>query len=199
MWPDWAIYWVLGNFLKPLATINLPKSPTFKSNFCKGVIIYPFCSEIIFGQLLETFGDFFLVTLVAIGNFNFRCNHFIGGLSVAQNRFGWWQCGHLAILNIWLSTYNIEDLPNSIKFYKVSCKLRQVDPQKWPKDFVISPKWRNFARPGHTVWRAVALLVAEWSLPAPETRTSIPVIVNSTFVYCELYQKDLKKKDRVKR
>ena len=45
----------------------------------------------------------------------------------------------------------------------------------------------------------MALLVAEWSLPAPETRTSIPVIVNSTFVYCELYQKDLKKKDRVKR
>ena len=27
--PDWAIYWTLGNFLKPLATINLTKSPTF--------------------------------------------------------------------------------------------------------------------------------------------------------------------------
>ena len=23
--PDWAIYWTLGNFLKPLTTINLPK------------------------------------------------------------------------------------------------------------------------------------------------------------------------------
>ena len=29
VWPDWAIYWTLGNFSKPLATINLPKSPTF--------------------------------------------------------------------------------------------------------------------------------------------------------------------------
>ena len=37
--PDWAIYWTLGNFLKPLATINLSKSPTFLSNFCKGVKI----------------------------------------------------------------------------------------------------------------------------------------------------------------
>ena len=25
VWPDWAMYWTLGNFLKPLATINLPK------------------------------------------------------------------------------------------------------------------------------------------------------------------------------
>ena len=52
VWPDWAIYWTLGNFLKPLATINLPKSPTFSGNFCKGVKIYHFSSEIIFGQLL---------------------------------------------------------------------------------------------------------------------------------------------------
>ena len=26
MKPDWAIYWTLGNFFKPLATINLPNS-----------------------------------------------------------------------------------------------------------------------------------------------------------------------------
>ena len=25
VWPDWTIYWTLGNFLKPLVTINLPK------------------------------------------------------------------------------------------------------------------------------------------------------------------------------
>ena len=43
---------LLGNFLKPLATINLPKAPTFLRNFCKGVKIYHFSSEIIFGQLL---------------------------------------------------------------------------------------------------------------------------------------------------
>ena len=47
----------------PLATINLPKPPTFSGNFCNGVKIYHFPSEIIFGQLLQTFGDFFLVTL----------------------------------------------------------------------------------------------------------------------------------------
>ena len=42
----------LGKFLKRLATINLPKSITFLGNFCKGVKIYRFSSEIIFGQLL---------------------------------------------------------------------------------------------------------------------------------------------------
>ena len=63
MWPNWAIYWTLWNFSKPLATINLPKSPTFLDNFWKGVKNYHFSSEIIFGQLLYTFGDNFLVTL----------------------------------------------------------------------------------------------------------------------------------------
>ena len=54
----------LGNFLKPFATINLPKSPTFLGNFCKGAKIIHVSSEIIFGQLLYTFGDFYLVTLI---------------------------------------------------------------------------------------------------------------------------------------
>ena len=43
--------WTLGHFLKPLATIKLPKSPAFLGNFSKGVKIYHFSSEIIFGQL----------------------------------------------------------------------------------------------------------------------------------------------------
>ena len=42
VWPDWAIYWTLGNYLKPLATIILPKSPTLLGNFCKGVKIIHF-------------------------------------------------------------------------------------------------------------------------------------------------------------
>ena len=42
---------VLGNFLKPLATTNLPKSYTL-GIFCKGVKIYHFSREIIFWQLL---------------------------------------------------------------------------------------------------------------------------------------------------
>ena len=64
VWPDWAIFWNLGNFLRPLATINLPESPKFLGNFCKGVKINHFSCEIIFGQLLWTFGDFYLVTLI---------------------------------------------------------------------------------------------------------------------------------------
>ena len=54
-----------GNFLKPLAIIILPKSPTLLGNFCKLVKIYHFSSLIIFGPLLQTFGDFFLVTLLS--------------------------------------------------------------------------------------------------------------------------------------
>ena len=40
---------ILGKFLNPLASINLPKYPTFLGNFCKGVKIYHFSCEIIFG------------------------------------------------------------------------------------------------------------------------------------------------------
>ena len=42
----------LENFFKPLATINLPKSPTFLGNFRIGFKNFHFSSEIIFGQLL---------------------------------------------------------------------------------------------------------------------------------------------------
>ena len=66
VWPDWEIFYTLGNFVMPLATINLPKYPTFLGNFCKVVKIYHICSEIIFGQLFWTFGDFFLVTLIGM-------------------------------------------------------------------------------------------------------------------------------------
>ena len=59
MWPDWVIYWTLGNFLKPLATINLSTSPTFLGNFCKGVKIFYFYSEIIFRQRLNDIWRFF--------------------------------------------------------------------------------------------------------------------------------------------
>ena len=34
-------------------------------HFCKGVKIYHFSSEIILGNFLKTFGDFFLVTLLS--------------------------------------------------------------------------------------------------------------------------------------
>ena len=49
--------------------MNLPKSHTFLGNFCKGVKIYHFSKINIFGHLLLTFGDFFLVTLVVNQHF----------------------------------------------------------------------------------------------------------------------------------
>ena len=52
VWPDWAIYWTLGNFSKPLATISFPKSDTFLGNFYKGVKIFIFLVKSFFGQLL---------------------------------------------------------------------------------------------------------------------------------------------------
>ena len=44
-------------------TIILPKSPKYLGNFCEGVKICHFSNEIVFGQLLLTFGNFLLVTL----------------------------------------------------------------------------------------------------------------------------------------
>ena len=49
-WPDWAIYWTLGHFLKPFATINLPKSSTFLVNSCQGVKIIHFLVKSFLGN-----------------------------------------------------------------------------------------------------------------------------------------------------
>ena len=49
--------------------MNLSKSPTFLGNFWKGSKIIHFSSEIIFGQLLKTFGNFYLVTLLKMNNY----------------------------------------------------------------------------------------------------------------------------------
>ena len=48
-----------GQLLKPLTTIIFPKTSTVIGNFGKGIKIFNFSIEIIFGQLLKTFGDFF--------------------------------------------------------------------------------------------------------------------------------------------
>ena len=59
--PVWAIFHTLGNFSKPGA-IN---HQHILGNLCKGVKIFHFTREIRrFGQLLKTFGDFLLVTLL---------------------------------------------------------------------------------------------------------------------------------------
>ena len=59
VWPDSAIYWTLGNFSKPLATINLAKSLTFLGNFGKGVKIFHFSSEIMLGATVIDIWQFF--------------------------------------------------------------------------------------------------------------------------------------------
>ena len=70
VWLDWAIYWTLGNFSRHVAKIDLPKSPTFLGNFCKGVKMNHFSSEIIFlvksflGNFYRHLAIFFLVTLI---------------------------------------------------------------------------------------------------------------------------------------
>ena len=58
VWPDLAIYWTLGFFLKPLVTIDLPKSHPFLGNFCKGVKTIHFSSEIQLGQLNRHLANF---------------------------------------------------------------------------------------------------------------------------------------------
>ena len=60
VWPDWAYYWTLGNFLKSLATINLTKSPTFKGNFCSPSF---FLVKSFLGNFIDIW-RVFLVTLL---------------------------------------------------------------------------------------------------------------------------------------
>ena len=57
--PNWAIYCTLGNFLKPLATTNLPKSPTFLGNFCKGVKSIIFLVKSFLGNFYKHSAIFF--------------------------------------------------------------------------------------------------------------------------------------------
>ena len=85
VWPDWAIYCTLGNFSKLVATISLPKLHTLLGNFCKGIKIVHLSSGIMFGQLLYTFGEFLLVTLEEILNFQPSVN----GLRIQCDRIVW--------------------------------------------------------------------------------------------------------------
>ena len=52
VWPDWAIYSTLCKFLKPLAIINLPKSPTFLGIFIK-------VSKYVTFQMKSFWGNFY--------------------------------------------------------------------------------------------------------------------------------------------
>ena len=60
VWPDLA-FLDFGQLFKAFRNKLFAQ---FLDYFCKGVKIIHFSSEIIFEQLLLTFGDFYLVTLV---------------------------------------------------------------------------------------------------------------------------------------
>ena len=68
VWPDLVIYYTLGNFSKPRSTIILPTH--ILGNFCKSVKIFHFTKEILFGQLLLTFGQLFTGHAVAFLKFD---------------------------------------------------------------------------------------------------------------------------------
>ena len=71
-WPDWVIYWTLGNFLKPLAAIILPKLSTFLGNVSKANLSF-FKWTHFWATFIFTFGDFFwshcslLLSFIAFG------------------------------------------------------------------------------------------------------------------------------------
>ena len=58
VWLDWTIFWTLGNFLKPLKTINLSNSLTFLGNFWKCVKIYLFLVKSFLGNFYRHFSIF---------------------------------------------------------------------------------------------------------------------------------------------
>ena len=52
VWPDLVIYYTSGNFSKPGQQLFCQNSQQILGNFCKGIQIFQFTTEILFGQLL---------------------------------------------------------------------------------------------------------------------------------------------------
>ena len=59
VWPDWLIYWTSGNLLKPLPTINLPKSSTFLGNFVNVSKSFIFAVKSCLGNFCRLLAIFF--------------------------------------------------------------------------------------------------------------------------------------------
>ena len=78
----------LGEFSKPVATIILPKLPTFLGNFCKGVKIFHVSCVIIFGKLLYTFATFYWSHLKLFSYYIFH-----SGIQIATVEGGIRDCG----------------------------------------------------------------------------------------------------------
>ena len=58
-----ADLWHFGLLFKACGKTYFAQIPHIFGNFCKGFKIFHFSSQIVFGHLLQTFGDFLLVTL----------------------------------------------------------------------------------------------------------------------------------------
>ena len=114
MWPDWAIYWALCNFIKPLATIHLSKSHTFLGIFVKVSKSIIFLVKSFLGNFYWQFfsghtdRNFFVTCKVAHeatlpklqlalkSEINSYVRFNADVCSVAKNRqIGWWQCDHV--------------------------------------------------------------------------------------------------------
>ena len=139
-----------GQFLKPLATINLPKSPTVLGNFCVCTKSFNFSSEIILGIF---YGDFSLVTLVVTLTVLVQPNLTKSVLTFSsptcwcpnanvqtenprednKNKFNvgpwWWSIGQRARLLLWRSVFESRRRPQFcrvIVFVKKENKKRSL-------------------------------------------------------------------------
>ena len=108
-----------GNFLKPLAIINFPKSPTLLGNFCKGVKIYHFSSET------------FQATFVDIWRF------FSGhtGVSIASHCHTRWSTQEL--MPPLLTTYFCTNFPYKLNFSQAYSFLNGSFPASFSLMFVF--------------------------------------------------------------
>ena len=85
VWSDWAIYWTLVNFSRPVATIIFAQISHILRQFCKDIKIFNFYGEIIFGQIIQTFSNCLLVSQKASISFiHILLRRFIQGVYVTK-------------------------------------------------------------------------------------------------------------------
>ena len=84
---QFIILWII--FQSPGQKLFCPNRQHILGNLCKGVEIFHFIREILFGQLLQTFGDFLLVTLVNSRYVVNVCSKYAEGIQQVCKRWRW--------------------------------------------------------------------------------------------------------------
>ena len=118
VWPDWAIYWTLGNFSKPLATINLPKSPKLLGIFVK-------VSKSLIFRVKSFLGNSYRHSAIFSGHTGFNINR----AAFCLGRYSL----HLLLLNISMTCLRKDQM----KYFLIQCiglkkkKIRHVLIQKY--------------------------------------------------------------------